>query len=81
MASVAKFIARKHVFDCRNRFSLTQRNDHAFSGSEAVSFNNNWGTVFFYIGCSRCYIGKGLVEGGRNIVSAEEVFSEGLGAF
>ena len=75
-ACIAHFITQQHIVDSGMGFIQSHGDNHAFTGSQAIRFNNNRRT--FLVDVIMCHIGifKGLVLRGWNLIFCHKRFSK-----
>ncbi len=81
VARVAKGVACQHVMNGGFGFFQRHRHDNAFTGSQTVSFDDDRRAFLTQISQGWLNLGEILVFRRRNLVTSEEIFGEGFGAF
>ena len=81
VARIAKGVACQHILNGRFGFFERHRHDHAFPGGQTVGFDDNRRAFFTQVSQRGLDVGEVLILRRRNVMTREEIFGEGFGAF
>ena len=81
VARIAKSVACQHVMNGGFCFLQRHRHDNAFTSSQAVSFDDDRRAFLTQIGQRWLNLSEVLIFRRRDLVTGEEIFGEGFGAF
>src|SRR5471030_37545 len=77
----AESVARQHVAHGVFGFSQSHRDDHAFTGGQAIGLNHDRCAFLTQVSQGRLDLGKVLVVGSRDLVASQEVLGERFRTF
>lgn len=78
MTGVAEGVAGQHVTHGFFRFLQRHRDDHAFTGRQAIGFDDDRCAFAAHIGQRRLYLGEVFIFGGRDAVARQKSLVKAL---